>query len=90
MTRWLPFFAKYNFAVVYKPGRLNVVADALSRRPDFEPGALSKSEDKPHIVTLTVSVPSLSFFDEVRKAYTEDNDFLRVMDHLVNPIRKSL
>ena len=34
MERWLSFFADYNFSVEYKPGRLNVVADAL---PDFEP-----------------------------------------------------
>ncbi|POM73037.1 Hypothetical protein PHPALM_10156, partial [Phytophthora palmivora] len=28
MARWLSFFAEYNFRVEYKPGRLNVVADA--------------------------------------------------------------
>ena len=32
MARWLSFFAEYNFSVEYNPGRLNVVADALSRR----------------------------------------------------------
>ena len=33
MARWLSFFAEYNFSVEYKPGRLNVVADALRAGP---------------------------------------------------------
>ncbi|GMF38579.1 unnamed protein product [Phytophthora fragariaefolia] len=39
MARWLPFFAEYNsrwITVEYKPGKQNVLADALSRRPDNE------------------------------------------------------
>ncbi|KAG4241151.1 hypothetical protein PC116_g10911 [Phytophthora cactorum] len=35
MARWLSFFAEYDFRVEYKPGRLNVVADVLSRRTDY-------------------------------------------------------
>jgi hypothetical protein len=30
MARWLSFFSEYNFTVEYRPGRLNVLADALS------------------------------------------------------------
>ena len=36
MARWLSFFAEYKLSVEYKPGLLNVVADALLRQPDFE------------------------------------------------------
>ncbi|KAE8906551.1 hypothetical protein PF003_g10153 [Phytophthora fragariae] len=37
MARWLSFFAEYNFVVHYKPGKNNILADALSRRPDYDP-----------------------------------------------------
>ncbi|KAE9011677.1 hypothetical protein PR003_g13485 [Phytophthora rubi] len=35
MPRWLSLFSEYNFVVHYKPGRINLLADALSRRPDY-------------------------------------------------------
>ncbi|OWY94391.1 reverse transcriptase, partial [Phytophthora megakarya] len=37
MARWLSFFSKYNFVVHHKPGKNNILADALSRRPDYDP-----------------------------------------------------
>ena len=36
MTRWLTFFSEFYFKVEYKPGKTNVLANALSHRPDFE------------------------------------------------------
>ena len=36
MAQWLTFFAEYNFEVKYKPGKQNVLADALSRRNDYK------------------------------------------------------
>jgi transposase InsO family protein len=35
-ARWVQTLAEYEFNLVHKPGKLNVVADALSRRQDYE------------------------------------------------------
>ena len=79
MTRWLSFFAEYNFSVGYKPGRLNVVANALSRRPDFERAA--QPDTGPTTVgVLTLSVPSSTLFKDIRKAY--DPAMVRLIYHL--------
>ncbi len=34
IIRWLLLFLEYDFTIVYKPSRIHVVADALSRLPD--------------------------------------------------------
>ncbi|KAI9906474.1 hypothetical protein PsorP6_002840 [Peronosclerospora sorghi] len=58
MARWLSFFEEYNFEVKYKPGKQNVLANALSRRPDYELA---------HATFVTTSVVDL-----IRQAYEKD------------------
>uniref|UniRef100_A0AAV1U9Q4 Integrase zinc-binding domain-containing protein n=1 Tax=Peronospora matthiolae TaxID=2874970 RepID=A0AAV1U9Q4_9STRA len=74
MAWWLSFFAEYNFTVEYKPGRLNVVADALSRRPDFETVAKPNSETVT-VAVMTSSVPSSTLHDDVRRAYAQNDRY---------------
>lgn len=39
MARWLLFFAEYNIVVYHMPGKSSILADARSRRPDYDPRA---------------------------------------------------
>ncbi|GMF20308.1 unnamed protein product [Phytophthora fragariaefolia] len=85
MARWLSFFAEYNVQVEYKPGRLNVVADALSRRPDY---AVHKT-DANAIGVVRTSTPSSSLLDDVKSAYANDADAKQLLNYFAEPSDKS-
>ncbi|KAG3185898.1 hypothetical protein C6341_g4192 [Phytophthora cactorum] len=81
MARWLSFFAEYDFRVEYKPGRLNVVADALSRRPDYA----VKTADANRIGVKRVSAPSSSLIDDVKALYASDADAKQLLSYASAP-----
>ncbi|GMF28086.1 unnamed protein product [Phytophthora fragariaefolia] len=85
MARWISFFAEYNFPVEYNPGRSNVVADALSRRPDY---AVHKA-DANVIGVVRTSTPSSSLLDDVRFTYANDADAKQLLDYFAAPSDKS-
>ncbi|GMF61469.1 unnamed protein product [Phytophthora fragariaefolia] len=85
MARWLSFFAEYNFQVEYKLGRLNVVADALSRRSDY---AVHKA-DTNAIGVVRTSTPSSPLLDDVRSAYASDADAKQLINYFAAPSDKS-
>ncbi|KAG3060070.1 hypothetical protein PI125_g24933 [Phytophthora idaei] len=81
MARWLSFFAECDFRVEYKPGRLNVAADALSRRPDYA----VKTADANRIGIERVSAPSSSLIDDVKAAYASDADAKQLLNYASAP-----
>ncbi|KAG3100052.1 Transposon Tf2-6 polyprotein [Phytophthora idaei] len=68
MVRWLSFFAEYNFRVEYKPGKLNVLADALSRRTAYELA---------HIIRVTTDL-----YDRIRMSYRNDESLASLVRFL--------
>ncbi|KAE8962615.1 hypothetical protein PR002_g29547 [Phytophthora rubi] len=104
MARWLSFFAEYNFVVHYKPGKNNILADALSRRPDYDPRRLTRHQDIPDdddddddcatCVTLginvTVSSPVLPLRQQIADAYEEDAFYAAIIRYLRNPAADTL
>ncbi|KAG3181680.1 hypothetical protein PC128_g15006 [Phytophthora cactorum] len=81
MKRWLSLFAEYDFQVECKPGRLNVVTDALSRGPDYA----VKTADANRIGVERVSAPSLSLIDDVKAAYASVADAKQLLSYASAP-----
>ena len=61
-------FLGYDFVVEYRPGALNVVADALSRRDE---GTAELS---------ALSAPQFSLFDEIRREINGDTELSLLRD----------
>ncbi|GMF22433.1 unnamed protein product [Phytophthora fragariaefolia] len=76
--------AERNYPVEYKPGRLNVVADALSHQPDYD----VHKTDANAIGVVRSSTPSSSLLD-VRSAYANDADAKQLLDYFAAPPDKS-
>jgi hypothetical protein len=68
-TRYLDVLANYEFDVHYKPGRKNVVADALSRR----------APEKMELANVSSVVPDGELLERIRDGYPTDPFFSQVV-----------
>jgi hypothetical protein len=69
--QWVSKLFGYDFSVEYRPGRLNTVADALSRRGDDD------------AFLAATSVPSFQLYDELRREHQEDPKIRAYCDGVV-------
>ncbi|KAE9323390.1 hypothetical protein PF008_g17374 [Phytophthora fragariae] len=88
MARWLSFFAEYNFVVHYKPGKNNILADALSRRPDDD----DDDDDCATCVGINTTVSSLvlPLRQQIADAYEDDAFYAAIIRYLRNPTADTL
>ncbi|WVZ69639.1 hypothetical protein U9M48_018398 [Paspalum notatum var. saurae] len=68
---WVGKLLGFNFAVEFKPGHSNAVADALSRRDTPEDSAV-----------LVLSAPRFDFIDRLRQAHATDPALLALQDEI--------
>ena len=69
-ARWLEKLADFDFNLYYKPGRTNIVADALSR--------------KPYLNVIDTNTITYDLKDELKKELKEDTNFKDIYEKLQN------
>lgn len=69
MKRWKAILEEYNYEMKYKPGKSNVVADALSRPPTTNvnslTGTVHSSDSSPQDLIPSVEVPINAFKNQI-------------------------
>ena len=75
--QWVSKLFGFDFAVEYRPGSLNIAADALSRRDEES----SPSADGT-VVVAAISGPSFAFLDDVRRATAAAPDAVLLQERL--------
>jgi hypothetical protein len=70
-ARWLETLQAHDFVVKYKPGKTNVVADALSRQS--------------HLAAITTLTAALSDDQSFLMGYQQDCYFAPILDALQSP-----
>ncbi|KAE9327039.1 hypothetical protein PR003_g16101 [Phytophthora rubi] len=104
MACWLSFFAEYNVAVHYKPGKNNIITDVLSRRPDYDPRTVlgrqviddeDEDDDRCAVciasgINLTNVSPEMDLRDEIVAAYADDAVYPGIVAYLRAPSDETL
>ena len=72
-ARWLEFLAEFDFEIVHRPGKSNVVADALSRLNNMEVQELG---------TVKKGIKREDLFRGLKQAYEKDKETKMIVENL--------
>jgi hypothetical protein len=75
-ARWQETLSQFDFEIVYKPGKQNVVADALSRRNDHQLTNLNSN--------VTNSTVNTELYQQIQSAYENDVVYKLVLAKLTS------
>jgi hypothetical protein len=79
-TRWMEYLASYDWTIVYKEGKYNVVADALSRRPSDDATQHDTSDDL-NVFAISCLLVADNFMEELKDGYLEDPTCQSVLEN---------
>ncbi|GLI61647.1 hypothetical protein VaNZ11_004071 [Volvox africanus] len=72
-VRWLADLEEFNYVIEHKPGKTNVVADAVSRRPDL----------RAHPMTVSVAKAAIDLATTIRRDGTQDETYTRLKEQAI-------
>src|ERR1700716_909267 len=82
----MEYLASYDWTVIYKEGKYNVVADALSRRPSDASHAADNSCDAIQVFAVSAPLTVDSFMDDVKDGYQHDDTCKAVLKNEGTPL----
>ncbi|GLI61748.1 hypothetical protein VaNZ11_004168 [Volvox africanus] len=72
-VRWLAELEEFNYVIEHKPGKTNVVADAISRRPDL----------RVHTMTVSVAKAAIDLATTIRRDGPQDEIYTRLKEQAI-------
>nr|CCA24890.1 reverse transcriptase putative [Albugo laibachii Nc14] len=97
MARWRSIFSEDNFVVHYKPGNNNILADALSRHPDYDSTNISRGTDECSTCVDSgfsineASITAISNLPQrISDGFAEDAPFAPLVHYLRSPSPSTL
>jgi hypothetical protein len=80
--RWLADLLSYDFEIQWKPGKLNTVADALSRRQYTKDAA-----NDPHVELNNLTEANNEIVFEIKDMVPDDPFFKEITQYLIDPMK---